>query len=311
MERSESAAPARAQSPEPAGDRASSLAPVLLLVSAASWAGNHVIARLIAGHVPPASLNLLRWLLVAAVIYAIAGRTVRQDWPAMRRGARVLTFLGVTGGGIFGTLQFVSLQYTGVINMGVMNSVAPVFIVAASWLLFRDPIGLRQVGGIAISLVGILAIISQLDAGRLATFRFNTGDLIILGNMVLWAVYSACQRLMPKIRLESFLLAIAVISALTNAPFALYEHISGFPLPLDAISAGAVIYSGLVSSMVAYFCWARGVELIGPGRAGVFLHVIPIFNAALGTFILGEPLRAYHFVGFVLIIAGVALAARK
>jgi drug/metabolite transporter (DMT)-like permease len=293
------------------GQAAMRLAAAFLLISAASWAGNHLLARMIAGVVPPASLNALRWALVGIVIAAVSHRTLREDWPAIRSRAGLLTFLGVIGGGIFGTLQFVGLQYTGVINMGVMNSVAPVFIVAASYLLFGDRNGPGQIAGIAVSLLGILAIISQLDTRRLGAFSFNYGDLIILGNMVLWAIYSACQRLIPKIRLESFLFVLAVVSAVTNIPFAAWEHASGQSIPASAVSAIAILYSGLISSMLAYFCWARGVALIGPGRAGSFLHVIPIFNTALGTLVLGEPLRLYHLVGFVFIIAGVSLAVRR
>ena len=123
------------------------LAVLFLTGAALSWAGNHVIARAIAGKVPPASLNVLRWLVVALLVGLIAHRTIAKDWPLLRRHWLVMLALGVTGGGVFGTLQYVGLQYTSVVNMGILNSVAPPLIVLASYLTFRDAIRPVAVGG--------------------------------------------------------------------------------------------------------------------------------------------------------------------
>lgn len=290
--------------------RAQSFAPFFLATSAFAWAGNHVIARFIAGEVPPGMLNVLRWLLVAVVLGAISWRTIAADMPTMLRNAGLLFFLGVVGGGVFGTLQFVSLRYTSVVNMGVLNSTAPAFIVAASVLIFRDRVRAIQITGIFVSLAGVVAMVSQLSLERLATFSLNAGDVLIVLNMMLFAVYSACLRLRPPIQLTSFLFSMAVAGAIANIPFVWVEWEAGFLFEPTWKSIGAVAYSGLVSSIVAYICWSRGVDAIGPSRASVYLHLIPFANAGFGALLLGEQLRLDHLVGLVLVLTGVWMTSQ-
>ena len=284
---------------------------LLLPLACACWAGNHIVARTIAGHAPPASVSLARWVVVFLVVTLSAWPQIRADWAKLEAKVGVLTFLALVGGAAFGTLQFVALQYTTALNMGVVGSVSPAFIVAASYILFRDRLGPSQLFGVAVSLAGVLAIVTQLDWDRLASLTFNGGDLIILVNMVFWSVYCACLRLRPAVHPMSFLFAVAYVSALANAPFAAWEYAAGYTLVPDLLTAFAVLYAALFTSVLAYVAWNRGIDLIGAPRAGAFLHTIPLFSAVLATSLLGERLMPFHVVGFVLILAGVTLAARQ
>jgi drug/metabolite transporter (DMT)-like permease len=290
--------------------RSPAAAYVLLPIAAACWAGNHIVARLAAGHVPPTTLSMLRWVVVLAIVSLIAWPQIRRDLPKLRAKLSVMVFLGLTGGSAFGALQFVALQYTTALNMGVVGSVAPAFIVAASYILFRDGLGPIHLFGVTVSLAGVLAIVSHLSLAQLLALDFNRGDLIIIVNMVFWGTYCACLRLRPVVHPLSFLFALAPIAALGNLPFAAWEYASGYQLQPDLPTAGAVLYAALFTSLLALVAWNRGVDLIGAPRASAFLHTIPIFAAILATTLLGEQLMLYHVVGFVLIVAGVTLAAR-
>lgn len=283
---------------------------VLLLIPAAAWAGNHVVARMAAGTVPPASLAVARWMLLAALLGMFAAEQIQADWARMKANAWLLLFLGLVGAGIFGTLQFVALNYTTALNMGVVGSVAPAFIVLASFLLFGDRLGTVQLAGVAVSFLGVLAIVSRLDPGMLASLTFNSGDLIIIGNMSLWAIYSSCVRLRPDIGPMSFMFALSLVGLISNLPFGVWEYASGLRLKPVPITAAAILYSALITTLLAYVCWNKGIELVGAPRASAFLHTVPLFAALLATTILGERLELYHIVGFALILAGVTLAAR-
>jgi drug/metabolite transporter (DMT)-like permease len=290
--------------------RSQATAYVLLPLAALCWSGNHIVARFASGHVPPASLAVVRWLVVAMVVGIFGWRQFRDDWPTVKKNVGVLTFLAIMGGSIFGTLQFVALQYTTALNMGVVGSVAPAFIVAASWLLFGDRLSLLQLFGVGISLLGVLAIVSQLSLERLASLSFNGGDLMIIANMVFWGIYCACLKLRPAIHPLSFLLAIAVVSGITNLPFAAWEHAVDFRLQLTDLTVGAIAYAAFITTLLAYVSWNRGIDLVGAPRASAFLHTIPLFSAVLATSLLGEQLMLYHVIGFALILGGVTLAAR-
>jgi len=161
-----------------------------------------------------------------------------------------------------------------------------------------------------ISLTGVLAIVSRLDLARLATFRLNAGDLIIIANMALWALYSACLRLRPNVHPMTFMLAMAVVASLGNLPFAILEYGFDYKLQATGITLAALLYSVFITTLLAYFAWNRGIDIVGAPRASAFLHTIPLFSAALATTILGETIELYHIVGFALILGGVTLAAR-
>ena len=142
-------------------------------------------------------------------------------------------------------------------------------------------------------------------------FTFNAGDLIILLNMVLWSVYSASLRWRPPIHPASFMFIFALISGVMMIPAFAWEYSTGFVLQPTVLTFSAIVLVTLSSTIAAFMFWTRGVELIGPNRAGVFLHLIPIYSALLTGALLGEPLMGYHVVGFVLILAGVWCAARS
>jgi drug/metabolite transporter (DMT)-like permease len=291
--------------------RGATLAYALLALAGLCWAGNHVLARAIAGHVPAAGLNAVRWTGVAIVIALFAGPALVRDWPVMRARWRTLAALGAAGGGIFGIGQFVALQHTEALNMSVMNSVAPAFIAGLGYLIFREKLSALASFGILVSIGGVLVIVSRLDAARVASLTFNRGDLIILANMALWALYSVCLRLAPKIDTASFLFALAVSAALSSVPGVMLEVAAGETLKPDLMTGGAIVYTTLISSLLAYGAWSRGVALIGAARAGVFLHLIPIYGVLLAGALLGEPVQLYHVAGFALILTGVTLVARR
>jgi drug/metabolite transporter (DMT)-like permease len=288
------------------------LTPYLLVAAAGLfWAGNHVLGRAIAGHVPPFAISTIRWAVPALLLIPFALPHLRRDWPAIRAHWAIILFLAITGTAIFGVLQYVGLIYTSAINMSVLNSFAPVLIAVAGATLFRDRLTLLQATGIAISLAGVLAIVTKGQLETLAQLSFNRGDLIILFNMTLWGIYSACLRKRPAIHWLSFTFLLAVISAITTTPFFIAEHMSGVRLSLDLTTLGALFYASLFPTLCAIICWNRGVEMIGSNRAGAMMHLVALYGAILASVLLGERLQLFHLAGFGLILSGVWLAARR
>jgi len=254
---------------------------------------------------------VVRWIIVALVVLPFARPYLSADWPKLRSRPGLMVLFAITGGGAFGTLQFVALHFTTALNMGVVGSVGPAFIVAASWLLFRERLAPLQLFGVLVSLSGVLAIVSRLDPGRLAQFGFNGGDLIIIANMALWAVYAACLRIRPGVHAATFMLAMAALSAVGNLPFAVGEFASGYRLQPTWLTVTTVLYATFVTTVLAYVAWNHAVDIVGASRASAFLHTIPLFSALLATTFLGETIEPFHVLGFALILAGVTLVARQ
>ncbi len=284
---------------------------LLLCIAPLCWAGNHIVGRAIVGLVPPGGLSLARWLLSAAVLLPFALPHLRRDWTSLSAKPFTIVLLSMAGGGLFGTLQFIALQYTAALNAAVFNSTVPAFIVIAAGLIFRDAVRPIQVLGILTSLFGVIVMIGKGDPAVLLAMQFNFGDVLLIANMALFAVYSACLRLKPNVHWLTFMLVLSVVSALGNVPLAVWEHFDGEPLMPNWPTLLSVVYAGIFTSVIAYACWSRAIEQIGAARAGVFLHLVPLYGALLSTLLLGETIRPFHIVGLGLILTGVTLAARR
>lgn len=293
------------------GERLHGNAYLLLALAGLCWSGNHIIGRAVAGHVPPLGIALVRLGVSALILWPFAHRHLVRDWPVIRRHLGTLTWLSLTGGALFAGLQYVGLQYTTALNVSVMNSLAPVLIVAASAAAFGDRLSVLQMAGILLSLAGVLVIITRADVHALTALQFNWGDLLVLIAMVGWSVYSACLRVAPRVHWLSFAFLFSALSAAATLPFFAWEISHGFVFQPTLLTIGALAYVAIAPSIVAMVAWNRGVELIGANRAGVFLHLIPLFSVVLAGLFLGETLMGYHVAGFLLILAGVWFAGRR
>lgn len=284
---------------------------LLLSLTALFWAGNFVLGRGVHEHVPPIALAWTRWTFASLIILPFAIPHIRREWPVIRANFPILAFFGIVGVGAFNTLSYTGLNYTTALNGLVLQSSGPILIVLASFLIFGDRISPRQGLGIAISLTGVLLMVSRGDYSVLAGFKLNLGDILLLIALTLWGLYTAFLRKRPEIHWLSFTGVTFVIGSLINLPFFLYEHAYVRQLQFDTQTMLAIAYVSIFPSVLAYICFNRGVELIGANRAGVCLHLVPLFGAVLAIALLGEQPRFYHFIGIALILAGVTLAARK
>lgn len=285
--------------------------PYLILAFASlCWSGNHIVGRAIAGHFPPLTISTIRWFIPAIILW-IAGRTrIEQDWPLIRRHWVVMLWLGATGGILFSALQYVGLQYTSAVNVSILNSLVPVLIIAASALIFRDRILPIQLLGLLTSLIGVLIIVTRGNLNALLQLSFNHGDVIIIVNMIVFAIYAAYLRLRPKIHWMSFLFVLAVVSAVGTMPFAIFELASGRIPELNVGTITAALYVSIFPSLIAFAAWNYGVEHIGANRSGPFLHLVPLYTALLASIFLGEELMIFHALGLLMILVGVWIAAR-
>lgn len=285
---------------------------LLLTMVAVFWAGNQVLGRAAAGEIPPVALSFLRWTLATLIVLPFALPYLMRDWPVLREKWLFVGFLGVIGGGAFNTLQYIGLNYTTALNSLILNSAGPILIAVACVLIFKDRLTVAQIAGTIISMAGALVVVSRGEPETLLTLTLNKGDLLILFAMTITAIYTAYLRLRPAIHWITFLFCMFLASGLFNLPIVLVEmFVYGKYVQPTLFTFLAIAYVSIFPSILAYLCFTRGVELIGGVRAGIFMHLIPLFGALMAIVLLGEPLATFHVVGFILIIAGVALTSRK
>ncbi len=285
----------------------------LLGASTLLWAGHWIVARGVREEFSATTLAFWRWAVATLVLLAIAGQGLYRKRGQLRGSWLHLAFFGITGTGIYSILAYRGIQATSATNALLLQAITPALIPVFAWLIFRERIRAHAVIGVAVSFLGILAIVTRMDPLVLATLSFDHGDLWILGSVALWALYTACLRLRPAglTQLE-FLLAIALVGLVPMTPFYLAEIASGtggLRLRPDVIFA--VFYVAVVLSVINYAIWGIGVKAIGSTATGIYLNMVPPVGIIMAVLILGETPRAYHALGFLLTLAGVWLASRR
>lgn len=284
---------------------------LLLTLAPLFWSCNWIVGRGFAHDVPPLAMTFYRWLFAIVILAPFAWRHLREDWPVVRRHWKALFGLGIIGIGTHNALAYLGLRYTTAVNGVILNSFIPVMIVVLSRVLLRERLAALQVTGIAISLFGVLAILTRGSVAALSAFRLNTGDLLIILSMAMWSVYTIGLRFRPKgMHILSFLLVIACIGDAAILPFYLVESALGHPMSWSVPAAVSIAGVALFSSVLAYIFWNRGVEQVGANVAGLFVHLMPVFGVVLAWMVLGERLAGFHVVGIALILCGIFVTSR-
>lgn len=285
--------------------------PYLLLVLAnLFWAGNFVLARAVRGRVPPIALSFWRWVGALALLLLLTSGSLRAQWPLLRREWKLILAGGILGIGNFNTFVYLGVGETTATNAVLLNSVCPALIVGITFAAGLGRATLRQVLGIAVSLLGVVTIVAQGSPAAVRSLAFNRGDLWVLAAVVSWAFYTVIVVRRPEgVEALTLLAAMVAVGVVWIAPLYAWELAQGARLRLDAVAMGSLAYVAVFPSVVAYLFWNLGVEVIGPNRAGVFIHLLPAFGAVLAALLLGESFRLFHLVGIGLILAGVALAS--
>ncbi|QUS41164.1 DMT family transporter [Tardiphaga alba] len=284
---------------------------ILLCLPSLFWAGNAIVGRLVAGHFPPVTLSVLRWTGAFLIILPFAWHDLKTDWPAIRSKLGVMVVMAICGISCFNTMLYSALEHTTALNALLLQSSTPLFLAAWSLIVLRARLTLVQLAGILVSLLGVLTIIMHGDLTRLANIEFNIGDLLVLVALAIFGLYSALVQKRPAIQQSSFLAFVFGCGALFLLPLLVWE-LSVRPLP-EATSSNlfALLYVVLFPSTLAYLCYNRGVQLIGPNRSAPFFHLVPVFGSVMAIVFVGESMQLFHVIGYALVLAGIVVAARK
>jgi drug/metabolite transporter (DMT)-like permease len=271
-------------------------------------ASNMVLARANAGETPAFSLAFFRWSIVALGLAPFAFREIRLKWAAVRARYRMVVAAGACGMFLMGGPIYMAGVTTTAINIGILQGALPIFVMVGAFLAHGTRVTLMQVVGVLITSIGVLVIATRGVPLGILDIEFNRGDLLMLIACVLYAFYAVALRKRPAIPGAPFFTLLALIAALTSLPLLAFEALTtGLTMPT---SQGLMVtaFVAIFPSCLAQLYFMRGVDLIGPGRAGIFMNLVPVFSAILAVVLLGEPFMMFHLVALVLVISGILLA---
>ena len=285
---------------------------IFLILCTFFWAGNFIVGKVATlFEIPPFTLNFYRWLIAFLILFPFTYKKIFEGFDEIKKKIVPLSIMGFTSITIFNSIIYYSLNFTQVLNGVLMISTIPVLIIFFSSCFTNERIKFTQITGVAISLFGVLIIITKLEINKLLNLSLNRGDLWILVAMISWATYSIMVK-EKKINLSPFALleTLIFIGLLFLIPFYLYEIFSERYLLINIPVILTIGYVVLFAGIGAYIFWIGAIQLIGPSRSGIFLHLIPVFSSLMAIFLLGERLANFHIVGAALIILGIFLSTK-
>lgn len=275
------------------------------------WGGNTVAGRLAVGEVSPMVVVFLRWAIVAGIMVPMVWPRIRTDWSLMRPQLLRMVLMAAFGFVAFNSLFYIAATQTTAVNLGIIQGSMPILVLIGSVFAFGTRIRLLQVMGILLTLVGVTLIAAQGDLQKLLALAVNPGDGVMLIACVLYSGYTLALRNRPQVSGLAFFATLAGISAIASLPGLFFEMATGTAQWPTAKGWLVVLYIALFPSFLSQIFFMRGVELIGPARAGVFINLVPIFAAGLAVSILGEPFEWHHGTALALVMIGIWLSERK
>ncbi|MEH6404128.1 MAG: DMT family transporter [Sneathiella sp.] len=274
------------------------------------WGGNAIFSRLAVDEVSPMTLVALRWLSVMVILLIFARGAVRRDWDALKPRLGFLFMLGAFGFTGFNALFYVAAHTTTAVNIGILQGSIPVFVFLGALILFKTPISPSQMAGVALTIVGVIVVGSGGSLERLTALDFNFGDLLMIIACLLYACYTIALRFKPDVSALSFFTILACAAFVATLPLLAGEIFYGnFQAP-TLKGWGLIAAIAIFPSFLAQLSFINGVTLIGPGRAGVFVNLVPIFASIMAVIFLNEPFELYHGLSLLLVLGGIWLAER-
>ena len=285
----------------------------MLVLATLFWAGNFIVGKAaFVEDIPPMSLVFFRWSLVWLILLPFTYKEIIKYKEVIFKNLPLLFFLALTSVGLFNSFTYLALVHTQVINASLFNTAIPAMIILLCFIFKIEKTNRFQIMGLILSVLGILSIITKLDFNILLHLNFNKGDIIMIGGVITWGLYSSFLKkkkfTLPLLTLVHILCTFGLLFIL---PQFLFEISQGKIIKFDINLSYILIYLALFPSIGSYYCWAGAVSIIGANRAGIFLSLIPLFSTILAMFFFNENFYFFHFIGSVLIVLGLILSNKK
>ncbi|NCV49466.1 MAG: DMT family transporter [Rhodobacterales bacterium] len=287
--------------------RAYSSAPFLLFLATLGWGSNTIASRLAVGEVSPMLLIFFRWGFVVVILLSLYWRQMIDEWPIIRPRLKWLLIMGGCGLSLFNAFFYIAAHSTTAVNLGIIQSTMPGMILLGSFMFFGDRINRLQFSGLLLTLLGVGVIVTQGSLEQLMQLTFNHGDLLMIFACSFYAMYTVGLKSRPKISGMVMLAYFSVAAFLMTIPLMIFESfIYGTVMP-GVKGFAVVFYIAIVPSFLSQIFFMRGVDLIGPGSAGLYANLVPIFSAIMAVLLLSEEFALFHLAAMLLVFGGIGL----
>lgn len=281
----------------------------LAILAVLIWSGNFIIARGIHKQIPPVALGFYRWATASLLLLPFSIKYLHKDFSLLIQSWKIVLIASVTGISLFNTFIYIGAHYTSAINLALIgNTVAPVVSVLLAAIFLKEKLNGLKVAGILLCICGILFLLMKGDFKNLLSMKFSAGDGWVMLAAILFSVYTVTARKkLAAISFTGFLSATFILGTIILFPFYLWEA-QKQTFTWNGNLIYSVLYLGLGTSIIAFFCWNFSIKQIGAGRTALFGNLIPIFSSIEAVLILHEPFTKIHLISMLMVFAGLLLA---
>ena len=285
---------------------------VALLLIAALWGTFPATSKLVLGALPPTLLTALRAILASSFLVALVLRSSSDAMrPPMPETVRAFFVLGITGVVLSMHIAYWGIYTTTAANAAILQAASPIMITLGARIYLGERLRRTQQAGVALSMLGVLIVVTEGNLAELAPSEWRLGDFLTLFGLTAWTVYTVYgKRLIATVPPAVATTGGYVCGTLVIVPLAIVT-MPLMPRPrLGAPLAWLVLVYHALLGAVAHLWWYAAVERVGPSRAAIFMNVTPLVGMALAAALLGEPIGPWQLAGVLLVLAGVALTTR-
>ena len=285
----------------------------LLILATLFWSGNFIVGKFATlFQIPPLTLNVFRWISVWIILMPFTYKEIYNNLPSIKKNWLIISFMGVITISTFNSVVYFALNHTQVINAVLVLAAIPAATIVLSSLMKIEKTNIFQILGLFLSIIGIGSIISNGSIQKIFSLNFNKGDLWMLVCVFTWALYSTLLK-KNKFKFSQFSLIQLMVSVgiLFLIPQFFYEKSIGLEVNFNKAFFLILFYVVVFPAIAAYYCWQKGIEIIGPNRASMFIQLMPLFSAIMAVIIFNEKFELYHFAGAGFIVLGIYLSNKK
>ena len=289
-------------------------APYLLIAAAMLfWSGDIIVVRAARFDIPPIGLVFWQCLVAIVVLFPLIYGKIRAQMPILKRHWKTMLLFGVLQAVTGQALLYIGVHNTPAVNAGLLVATMPIVVIVLAWIILRDRITLLQGGAVALALVGITAIMTEGNFTTVLEVQFAKGDLWVECAILSFSLYTVLvKKLMPE-GLNPFVLFQAMVTCAVIVLFPFYVAeivLTPGRVEFNLMTLAVVLYIAVFGWILALVCYNVAVAHIGPGKAGMFSNLSPVFTVILAVALLGETLSPHHYLGMVFVFLGVYLASR-
>jgi drug/metabolite transporter (DMT)-like permease len=281
---------------------------LMLALTMLFWGAHAVVARFSVGEISPMVLTAGRWIGVALLLFTFYRREIGEGLQVLKAHPRYMLLMGSLGYTVFNVMMYLAAQYTTAVNMSLVQGAIPVCVLIGAFLVYRTPVRGLQMLGVAVTILGVMFVATNGHPERLRDLKFNIGDILMVIACAFYAGYTVKLKDRPPVSGPVFFAALAMVAVVISVPFLVAEIAMG-QAQMPTVKGWFVLgFVAIFPSFLSQIFFMRGVELIGPGRAGIFANLVPVIGAGLAVLFLNEPFGWHHAVALALVLGGIAIA---